>query len=277
VSVAGFFVKPAFPFVLRSGNFVNNQPVQLVMGQFTRYKVDLLSLLIPLLVCLVLGLVQTQPDQPWSPILNWGLYGLLGFLGHRLSWLIHHQIRGIRFEKSFASQAPYLITGIGFTYGLVLLFNDLETVQKMAGLIALQVAAVSALVHLLMVSTGTLQKIALLTQAKALAKISIELQVEGRPVQVPLECLLAVQVEDHYCQIWYEAQNAVQRVMTHGSLKNLAARAEGHLVQISRSALVNPSKVLQAEVGKETQVWLPGIAQPFKVSRSYRKQAQKWA
>ena len=239
------------------------------MPFFLGKKADWTSLAIPLLVCLVLGLVEANgtTGQSLSLILEWLYFGMLGFLGHRISWLIYHELAWLPFTNKFSTQIPYLFTGIVLTFLMIYYFHNSPRDSK--GIwVAVVVVAVSLLIHMLMVSTGTLQKLYQWGVASRESKVNLEVQIDGEKRMIPLESLLAVQVSDHYCQLWFEEEGLVTESMVHGSLKSFKNEAQGFLVQVNRSVLLNTAKIERFDSGKKPQLWVKGIDEGFVVSRS---------
>lgn len=239
---------------------------------------DWLALFIPLGVGLVLGVVTWESDPArggWGQFFDWLFVLLCGTLAHRLSWYFWHERRHRPFTHEVRTQIPYLSTGIGLTY-LVMLVQFSPQTPGLFGLILAQVLVISILVHVLMLTTGVLESFAQLQEQKQQTQSQLLVETGGQTLAIPLADLLAIQVQDHYCTLYYQAQGSVLELMLHGRLIDYEAQAKGRLVRVSRSALVNLGAIESIGEGRNPELKVRGVKESFRVSRSRKAELEEW-
>ncbi|MDT8446162.1 MAG: LytTR family DNA-binding domain-containing protein [bacterium] len=218
-----------------------------------------------------LSLEVPSSEAPWQRGFSGLLFLLKAALGHRLAWFIWHEWQARPFGPQLKDQAAYLGTAWILSFSMIAFQAQAESLLAWAGLMG-QLLCASLALHGALLYAGLLDPVAAPMQPEEKAWVQVE--VQGNQRTIPLEQLLAVSVEDHYVTLHYREAAAVKSLRVYGRLVDYEAATEGQLFKISRSALVRPEAIEDLGKGRNPELKLKGLAQPFSVSRSKKKELE---
>ena len=152
-------------------------------------------------------------------------------------------------KKTILGFLPLFIAGFIVTY-LGLLFFNWEAISK-AGIVLqffISVAMISVVMQALIYPSKAYDHLIHRQKRRIVKKIKSQALVitteEGELMLEPAQ-VSCVWVEDHYLHIIYQDGNNWAESVVHGTLKDIAEKLRPYLIQVSRSALVNPKHSLE--------------------------------
>src|SRR3989339_213365 len=219
-------------------NKTNNQPL---------WRSLVPSLLSTLGVALVLGWqggpITDEPSR--SEILTtWVLNIFWGTLAHNLVLMAGLLGNLLPPKKTVKGLLPWMAGGALLTYlGLVFWYQEpgLGKGEYLSGF--LSVCLISALMQGLIYPTHAYDRLILLGQLRAAKRAKAQelvLRIEGAELRLEPGLVSCIWVEDHYLHFIHRQGDNWQETVVHGKLKELGAAFAPYLIQVSRSALVNP-------------------------------------
>jgi len=249
-----------------------NQAIQYV-AQFS-YKPDAVAKVV-FLICAA-GLASLWKIQEfgfgWNGLLGQLQLALLGLVGFKLSWLWFFDFSETK-HHDLKNDLAYLAVG-NLLCLIFCQFASFELTEIEGSTRTLEVLLASLGIHSFVVANGLWQPESSPDHPQ-LPSNPIPRHTEHPSQRTPLfvegilaENFLAIQVQDHYCTLYFQDKDQINQQVIYGKLADFEQQLEGCLHRVSRSALVNLKQIESVGTGRNPVITLKQLDVPFTISRA---------